>query len=176
MQGCAGMADDHLAIYLNDHLAGSVVALELLHDLERAYSGQPVQQFAAALRADIEQDRSELQRLMSKLNVAESRARQATAWLAEKMTMIKLRLNDWAGGEFRLFEALEALSLGIEGKRALWVALAGAAEQAPALRLLDYAHLAARAEEQRTRVEAKRLETVGAALGTAGVLRETTQS
>lgn len=170
------MAEDHLAIYLNDHLAGSVVAVELLRDLERAYSGQPVQQFAAALRADIEEDRSELQRLMSKLNVSESRARQATAWLAEKMTMIKLRLNDWAGGEFRLFEALEALSLGIEGKRGLWVALAGAAEHSPALRLLDYAHLAARAEEQRTRVEAKRLEAVGAALGTAEPLARDLQA
>lgn len=170
------MAEDHLAIYLNDHLAGSIVALELLRDLERAYSGQPVQQFAAALRADIEEDRSELQRLMSTLNVAESRARQATAWLAEKMTMIKLRLNDWAGGEFRLFEALEALSLGIEGKRGLWVALAGVAEQAPALRLLDYPRLMARAEEQRTRVEAKRLETVAAALGTAAAAKGDTQS
>ena len=90
--------------------------------------------------------------------------------------MIKLRLNDWAGGEFRLFEALEALSLGIEGKRCLWVALAGAAEQSPALRLLDYAHLAARAQEQRTRVEAKRLETAAAALVAAGTLRATTQS
>jgi hypothetical protein len=164
MQGSGVMADDHLAIYLNDHLAGSVVAVELLRDLERAYAGQPVQQFAAALRADIEQDRSELQRLMSQLNVTESRARQATAWIAEKMTMIKLRLNDWAGGEFRLFEALEALSLGIEGKRALWIALAGAAERSPALRLLDYARLAERALEQRTRVEAKRLETATAAL------------
>ena len=164
MQGRGGMADDHLAIYLNDHLAGSVVAVELLRDLERAYSGQPVQQFAAELRADIEQDRSELQRLMRQLNVAESRARQATAWIAEKMTMIKLRLNDWAGGEFRLFEALEALSLGIEGKRALWIALAGAAEQSPALRLLDYPKLLERALEQRTRVEAKRLETANAAL------------
>lgn len=176
MQGSAGMADDHLAIYLNDHLAGSVVALELLRDLERAYSGQPVQHFAAALRADIEEDRGELQRLMSKLNVSESRARQATAWLAEKMTMVKLRLNDWAGGEFRLFEALEALSLGIEGKRGLWVALAGAAEQSPDLRLLDYDRLVARAQEQRTRVEAKRLETATVALGRAGALTPDTQS
>jgi hypothetical protein len=158
------MAEDHLAIYLNDHLAGSAVAVELLRDLESTYSGQPVQQFAADLRADIEQDRNELLRLMGQLNVAESRARQATAWLAEKMTMIKLRLNDWAGGEFRLFEALEALSLGIEGKRSLWLALADVAEKAPALRTLDYSRLLERALEQRTRVEAKRLETVGAAL------------
>ncbi len=153
------MADEYLAIYLNDHLAGSVVAVELLQHLERAYSGQAVQRFAAELRADIEADRLELQKLMRSLSVAESRARQATAWVAEKMTMIKLRLDDWARGDFRLFEALEALSLGIEGKRALWVALADAARSAPALRQLDYAGLADRATQQRGRVETLRLET-----------------
>jgi hypothetical protein len=162
------MADDHLAIYLNDHLAGSVVAVELLQHLERAYSGQSVQQFAAELRSDIEDDRRELQSLMGRLNVAESRARQATAWLAEKMTMVKLRLDDWAGGDFRLFEALEALSLGIEGKRALWVALSDAAAAAPSLRQLDYARLVQRAVDQRTRVETLRLETARTALVPAG--------
>ena len=158
------MADEYLGIYLNDHLAGSVVAIELLQHIERAYAGRPVERFAADLRAEIQADQKELQRLMGELNVSESRARQATAWIAEKMTMLKLRLDDWAGGDFRLFEALEALSLGIEGKKALWEALAGTAEKVPALRLLDYARLVQRALEQRSRVEAKRLETATAAL------------
>jgi hypothetical protein len=166
------MADEYLAIYFNDHLAGSVVAVELLQHLERAYSGQEVQRFAAELRGDIEADRLELQKLMRSLNVAESRARQATAWVAEKMTMIKLRLDDWAGGDFRLFEALEALSLGIEGKRALWLALGDAARSAPALRQLDYASLADRAAQQRGRVEALRLETARTALAPAADARQ----
>ena len=162
------MADDHLAIYLNDHLAGAVVAVELLQHLERMYAGQAVQRFAADLRADIEVDRRELQKLMASLDVAESRARQATAWLVEKMTMMKLRLDDWAGGDFRLFEALEALSLGIEGKRALWLALQDASASAPSLRQLDYTGLAERAAHQRSRVEAFRLETARTALVPAG--------
>lgn len=158
------MADEYLAIYLNDHLAGSIVAVELLHHLERAYPATAVQRFAADLRADIEADRVELRQLMRSLEIAESRARQATAWVAEKMTMIKLRLDDRAGGEFRLFEALEALSLGIEGKRALWVALEDTARLAPSLRQLDYPRLVDRAAEQRGRVEALRLETARIAL------------
>jgi len=168
MHEVAIMSDEYLAIYLNDHLAGSVVAIELLQHLERAYQGSPVQQFAADLRADIEADQQELQKLMAQLNVAQSRARQATAWLAEKMTFIKLRMDDWAGGDFRLFEALEALSLGIEGKKSLWLALAKAAEIAPSLRLLDYSRLVERAREQRDRVEARRLETAHATLLPAG--------
>jgi hypothetical protein len=167
MQRHGRMADEHLAIYLNDHLAGSVVAVELLHYLERAISARALQRFAAELRADIEADRRDLQSLMRALGVAESRARQATAWVAEKMTMIKLRLDDRAGGEFRLFEALEALSLGIEGKRGLWTALSNAAVSSPSLRQLDYARLADRAVEQRRRVEALRLEVARTALAPA---------
>ena len=53
------MADEFLGIYLNDHLAGSLVALELLQHLERAYSGRPVERFAADLRADIENEPSQ---------------------------------------------------------------------------------------------------------------------
>ena len=156
------MSDEFLAIYLNDHLAGALLAVELLEHLERTYAGHSVEQFATALRGDIEADRQQLRTLMSALSVSESRARQATAWVAERLTLMKLRLDDWAAGDFRLFEALEALAIGIDGKRALWVALARAAAETPGLRLLDYDLLVSRAVEQRERVERRRLE---AALG-----------
>jgi hypothetical protein len=158
------MADQNIAIYLNDYLAGSVVALELLEHLEAEHTGTPLERFLAELRADIAADRQELLSLMGRLDVAESRSRKASAWLAEKITELKLRLDDPARGALRLFESLEALSLGIEGKRALWLALAAAAEQASALRILDYERLTRRAEEQRSRVETKRLEAAKKAL------------
>jgi hypothetical protein len=46
----------------------------------------------------------------------------------------------------------------------LWLALSAAAEGAPALRLVDYATLTRRAEEQRLRVEAMRLQAARRAL------------
>ncbi|HSF43371.1 MAG TPA: hypothetical protein VLT87_26460, partial [Thermoanaerobaculia bacterium] len=63
-----------------------------------------------------------------------------------------------------LLEALDALSLGIEGKKILWRALAAAAEDAPALQGVDYEGLTRRAEEQRRRVEALRLDAARRAL------------
>ena len=51
------MARTHLATYLNDHLAGSVVALEMLEHLERAHAETPVASFALWLRAEIAEDR-----------------------------------------------------------------------------------------------------------------------
>ena len=158
------MADDHIATYLNDHLAGSVVAIELMENLEAIYEGQPTAEFIATLRAEVEADRQELEQLMSQLEISESRTRKASAWLTEKFTQLKLRLDDPTHGELRLFESLEALSLGIEGKRSLWLALSAAAEVSPQLKIADYPRLKKRAEEQRARVEKKRLELARVAL------------
>jgi hypothetical protein len=47
------MADQHIAAYLNDHLAGSVTAIELLEHLEKTFTGTATGRFAAELRADI---------------------------------------------------------------------------------------------------------------------------
>jgi hypothetical protein len=156
--------NEHLATYLNDHLAGSVVAIELMEHLEATFAGTPVAAFVANLRADVEADRRELEALMVQLQIAESRTRKASAWLTEKFTELKLRLDDPAGGELRLFESYEALSLGIEGKRSLWLALSAAAADTPALQIVDYGRLIQRAEEQRSRVEARRLEAANTAL------------
>ena len=161
------MTNDHIATYLNDHLAGSVVALELLETLEATHAKTPLADFFAKLRADIAADRQELETLMGRLEITESRTRKASAWLAEKVTELKLRLDDPKDGDLRLFESIEALSLGIEGKKSLWLALSAAAEDTPALRLVDYERLIQRAEEQRSRVEAMRLDTAKTALAFA---------
>ena len=47
------MADKNIATYLNDHLAGSVAALELLEHLEAAHAGTPLERFVAELRVDV---------------------------------------------------------------------------------------------------------------------------
>jgi hypothetical protein len=158
------MANEYLATYLNDHLAGSVVALELLDQLEKTHSDSSLSDFFRQLRADITADRDELERLMEVLQISQSRTRKASAWMAEKMTELKLRLDDSKSGPLFLFESLEALSLGIEGKRSLWLALIAAARKSPALRVIDYERLKQRAEEQRARVENLRVDIATDAL------------
>src|ERR1044072_1238961 len=158
------MANEHLATYLNDHLAGSVVALELLHHLEDTEHDNDLLNFFKELRADIAADRDVLEDLMKRLDISESRTRKASAWLAEKMTELKLRVDDPHGGPLRLFESLEALSLGIEGKRSLWLTLKTVAEQSASLRTMDYDNLTQRAREQRDRVERLRIDAAKKAL------------
>lgn len=158
------MGNEHLSTYLNDHLAGSTSAVELLEHLESAHAKTPLGLFAAELRVEVEADRGELRSIMERLDIGESAVRKASGWIGGKAAEVKLRLEDWAGGELHLLESMEVLSLGIEGKRSLWIALAAAAEEAPALRLADYDRLAQRADEQRGRVEEVRRNAARKAL------------
>ena len=161
------MADHHLATYLNDHLAGAVAAIELLQHLESAHVGTPTARRIATLRTEIESDRGVLTSLMGRLQITESRPRKAAAWLTERLAALKLRLDDSGDGAFRLFESLEAVSLGIEGKSGLWRTLATLAPNVPAIGGPDYDMLILQAADQRQRAEAMRLEAARAALTNA---------
>jgi hypothetical protein len=148
----------HLTEYLNDHLAGSVGALELLDRLVAAYEGKPLERFIRDLRDDIHSDQEQLKSLIEKLHATESAVRKAGAWVMEKLSRPKLDLGVASPEEFGLLLALEALLLGITGKRSLWRALQAASRTVPELARLDYSGLEKRAIEQCERVEAKRLE------------------
>lgn len=157
------MTHKQIATYLNNHLAGSTTILQLLAQLETTHTGTDLAQFFATLRADVLAERRELESLMQRLNITENPLRQAAAWLAEKLTQLKLRLDSPADEALRLLEALELVAVGIEGKRALWRSLAVASEDVPELQGVDYEHLLQRSEEQQRRVETVRLEAAKAA-------------
>ena len=147
-----------LTNYLNDHLSGSVAALELLDRLIDTYREKPLEKFFQGLRDDIRHDQEQLKELMQKLGAEESVVRKAGAWVVEKLSRAKIELSEEAEGEVGLLLALEALVLGITGKRSLWRALKSASRTMPQLARLDYTGLENRAIAQCERVEAKRLE------------------
>jgi hypothetical protein len=149
---------EDLSDYLNDHLAGSVAALELLDRVIEACEGKSLELFLRQLRDDIHQDQEKLKELIEKLGVSESSVRKAGAWIAEKLSRPKLDLGEGSKEEIGVFLALEALLLGITGKRSLWRALHAASRTVPALARLDYSGLEKRAIEQCEQVEARRLE------------------
>lgn len=162
------MANDALGTYLNDHLAGSVIALELLGRLETEVAGTPDVPVIASLRANIEEDRERLERLLDRLAIPESKPRQLTAWLTEKLAEVKLRVDDPGHGALLRLEALETVSLGIEGKRSLAHTLAAVAGDIPALAGFDADLLARRAEDQRGVIETLRLQAAKDAFVGAG--------
>jgi hypothetical protein len=153
-----------LTTYLNDHLAGSVAALELLDHLVALHQGTEREKLFTALRGEVEEDQRVLQQLLEQAGGKESRMRKAAAWLTEKIGEAKLKLDDPGNSELRRLEALEALGLGIQGKLALWRGLAATSDRVPQLRTLDYERLQRRATQQHDRVEALRLQAARAAL------------
>jgi hypothetical protein len=154
---------DHLSAYLNDHLAGSVAALELIEHLAKNYPDTTLETFLADLHAEISADQDVLRDLLHTFDAKESSVRKAGAWIAEKLAQVKLGLSGSEVGGTGLLEALEGLALGITGKQLLWRALASASEVMPQLAGLDYQHLEDRARGQRERVEEKRLAAARAA-------------
>ena len=160
------MGIEILATYLNDHLAGSVAAIELLDHLRELSQGAERERLFTSLQSEVEEDQKVLKELLRGVGGKESRARKAAAWLTEKVGEAKLKLDDPGGGELRLLEALETLELGILGKLALWRALGVAAELVPQIRKLDLSALERRAKEQHGRVEVERLKVARAAFGT----------
>ncbi|HYR91035.1 MAG TPA: hypothetical protein VE422_43665 [Terriglobia bacterium] len=156
------MSWKYLTTYLNDHLSGSVGAMEIMEHLEEQFSDLRPQ--LARLRADIETDRQELKTLMHRLGIPQRRLRKVGGWIAEKLTEIKLTADDPAGGALRQLEGLEALALGIDGRLALWWALNAASDVAPELRGVDYERLVQRALDQRNYVEMLRRHAARTAL------------
>ena len=120
-------SNELLGVYMNEHLAGSAAGLELAEKLRDNNQGTELGKVMAALHHDIEQDRAVLEELMARLDVDRHSVKEAAGWMLERLS--RLRLNPVLTGSADLTRLLEteALSLGIEGKRLMWVALKEAA-------------------------------------------------
>jgi len=155
---------EEIETYLKDHYAGGVGALELIEHSIETHADTPLATFFTELHRDIKLDHDQLHKLMTALGVADSDARNAGAWLAEKLSRAKLGFSGGAGSGLRLLQTLESLALGITGKRLLWRALYEIRQSSPALQRTDFEYLEQRAIEQSNRVEIKRLETARSVL------------
>jgi hypothetical protein len=153
-----------LAAYLNDHLAGSIAAIELLEHLAKEFDDQPLGTFFREVCDDVRSDQDVLRGLMKTLEVEESSFRKAGAWIMEKFGQTKFDVAGTKTGGLGLLQALEGLALGIAGKKLLWRALAAAARSSTKLQGTDFARLEQRAQEQFERVDVERLKTASESL------------
>jgi hypothetical protein len=144
----------YLGIYLDDHLAGATGGLELAKRAAGEHEGTELGAFLAQLRGEIAEDRRALEALMDQLDVTPCMVKQVVTWAAEKAGRLKPNGELRGRSPLTPFVELEALSLGIEGKRLMWVAL----REVDGLPLSEErrAELEARAERQRAGVEEHR--------------------
>jgi hypothetical protein len=151
------MQTKHLATYLNDHLAGAVTAVQLLDHIGHSHADHRAAPLLARVRRDIEADRETLQSIMQRLGVSESPVRKVTGWLSERAATLKLKIDDPVDGVLRIYESIELLCIGIEGKRMLWGSLQTIAPHVDELKSVEFETLIARATEQRDALEPERL-------------------
>jgi hypothetical protein len=157
---------DLLAIYLNDHLAGSTVGLELTRRARGSNEGSELGDFLAELVAEIEQDRAALEEVMTAVGAGRDRLKVAGAWAGEKAGRLKLNGSLLGYSPLSRVVELEALALGVTGKLALWRMLRSLGD--PRLAGFDFDELTVRAERQRDRLERHRLAAGRIALAPAG--------
>lgn len=149
----------YLAIYLNDHLAGAALGVELARRLRSSNSGDA--EFGAPLArvcAEVEEDRETLIRLTDRLGIKRDQVKPALAKLAERLGRLK------PNGHLRTYSPLsrvlelELLASGIGGKMQLWNAL----EESfgGSLEGFDFHALAERADRQGQVVEDLHLAAV----------------
>jgi hypothetical protein len=143
-----------LATYLNDHLAGARFAIDMLERLQDARRDEEFKKFTQDLLCDIEQDRAVLQGIAVEVSGGQSAVKEAAAWLSEKVSRLKLQLDD--NDDLSLFEALEALSLGVLGKLKLWQSLSEISDRDPRLTRIDLGRLVVRAQSQHDAIEVRR--------------------
>jgi hypothetical protein len=156
------VSDANLHAYLNDHLAGSVAAVEMLERAIARNEGTETTGTLAELLNEIRADQDVLRTLIDRVGGSENPLKKAGAWLAEKAG--RLKLHDVAEGSLDRLELLETLALGIHGKLALWRTLQHALSGHPAVAGLNLDELVRRAESQRARVERLRLAAAAQAL------------
>ena len=162
------MADDAnrlLRTYLNDHLTGSTLGVELSRRARDQNEGTPVGRYLAELAEEIEEDRETLRRMMEAVGAGEDRIKQKVAWVAEKGGRLKPNNRLFGYSPLSRVIELEGLSLGVEGKRCLWEALREVAD--PRLAEFDFDALIERAARQRARLEEHRLAAASTAFSTA---------
>ena len=157
--------DRLLGIYLADHLAAATAGVALAHRTARSNVGTPFGDVLRRLAGEIEEDRETLRKVVEQLGFQESKAKDAAAWVAEKLG--RLKLNGQLRGYSPLSRVLEleALSVGVAGKLALWQSLQSLPGLGERLAGFDLEELAERAGRQRTEIEEQRLEAARTAFG-----------
>ena len=131
--------------YLEDHLAGADVGLTIAARLERAYPGTDVSAVMTRMTRDIREERALVAAALEGLDGSPDLLRRAMGMAAA--------LGRLAGSlpfmpEPSLLEDLEALAVGVWGKRLLWGAIGRVQDSESGFDGIDVDRLAAKAEEQ----------------------------
>ncbi|PZS00402.1 MAG: hypothetical protein DLM67_01400 [Candidatus Nephthysia bennettiae] len=110
------------------------------------------------LRSEIEEDQETLAGLLRQLGVEQSSVKLAAGSMLEKLTRVVFDTGVEGSTALNRLLELEMLSIGIDGKLALWRTLKEIGSNGPPLPHLDVDRLIQRAQKQLESLEQHRLE------------------
>ena len=140
------MDEQRFARYLNDHLGGSEAALKITERLVEQHGEDEIGTYMRILRAEIEEGRAAIRTALELLDEGESLLTRSVGVVGGML----MWLRDAApiGNAPTLLEDLEALAIGVWGKRLLWGTVARATLYDPRFSVLDADRLADQAEAE----------------------------
>jgi hypothetical protein len=140
----------NFAAYLRDHLTGADAAIHLVGRLREAHRSTPEGAVFASLYEQFREDRADVEALLDDLH----ESRLSIKRVAGRATGTALRaVSGGQPGDLSLFRTMEALAIGVQGKRCLWRAAQRLATQPPARGRRSFVELEAAAVSQWEQIE-----------------------
>ena len=158
-----GLGETRLSIYLNDHLAGATVAVNIARRSAASNRDTPLGAALDELAREIDEDRSALIAVMDRLSVGRDPLKLALAWGSERAGRLKLNGSLVGYSPLSRLEELEALLAGVNGKLALWETLQRTHGHDTRLTDVDLDALLERARSQRRRLHRQHEKSAGQA-------------
>ena len=109
-----------LAAYLHDHLGGAEVAIQVVERLRRTATSAEQRLFFEWLYLQFDEDREAVKRLLTQLGASSMSAKRFAGHASGALLKF---VAGGARGDLALFRTLEALAIGVQGKRCMWRAL-----------------------------------------------------
>ena len=151
------MPADALKRYLQDHLAGSVAALQLMETLADHERGLPLEQKLRGLHYEVTEEQERLKAILARLEGQESSLKRAGRLVHREAAPRTPCARERSDPALARLEGLESLALGLQGKLALYRALEDVAPDEPRLGGYPFAALQARTLIQHAMVEQERM-------------------
>lgn len=148
--------DRFLGIYLDDHLAAATGGVALARRARDAQEGRDpdLHRFLVTLTGEIEEDRRVIVDATRRLGTGRDPLKIVAGAVGERLGRLKANGRLVQRSPLSDLVELEGLSIAVRGKRLGWLTLGDVDHEA--LRGIDFAALARRAEDQADRIEARR--------------------
>ena len=142
-----------LIAYLREHLSGSDMAIRVVQRLSSTHQSTEDGRLFRRLSQELEEDRSVVRSLLTRLGASERSMKRAVGYASGVLMSVPA---GGAPGDLSLLRTLEALAVGVQGKRCLWRALQNLHSEPSTVQGMNFAELETKAVRQWEAIEERR--------------------